>query len=37
MDKNQREIKSIFNCIVADVIYDNKDKTTIEKFLKESA
>ncbi|MBQ6099347.1 MAG: hypothetical protein IJL02_05730 [Methanobrevibacter sp.] len=27
---------SVFNCIVADAIYDTEDETTVEKFLKES-
>ena len=29
-------LDSISNCIVADAIYDNKDETTVEKFLRES-
>ena len=29
-------LDSISNCIVADVIYDTEDETTVEKFLRES-
>ena len=29
-------LDSISNCIIADTIYDNEDKTTVEKFLRES-
>lgn len=29
-------LDSISNCIVADAIYDTEDKTTVEKFLRES-
>ena len=30
-------LDSIFNCIVADAIYDTEDETTVEKFLRESS
>ena len=29
-------LDSVSNCIVADAIYDTKDETTVEKFLRES-